>query len=190
MDAYETEDMNQGGRAGGSGGGDGIARSKTRPTPTHTVISGVSNAGLRPPGHVPCMQPPVPVTLVTGFLGAGKSSLVAHVLHNKQGRRVAVVVNEFGAGLGLESALVPDGDRCSRNVGSSGTAVMLTRASARSDTLVEEFVELPNGCICCTVKDRCAKGAATECRAGAHASAAFCRRWKRCWRSASGWTAS
>ena len=55
---------------------------------------------------------PVPVTLVTGFLGAGKSSLVAHVLHNKQGRRVAVVVNEFGAGLGLESALVPDADRC------------------------------------------------------------------------------
>jgi hypothetical protein len=53
-------------------------------------------------------MPPVPVTLVTGFLGAGKSALIAHVLANKEGLRVAVVVNEFGAGLGLESALVSD----------------------------------------------------------------------------------
>jgi cobalamin biosynthesis protein CobW len=56
------------------------------------------------------------VTLITGFLGAGKSTLVAHVLSAAHGRRVAVVVNEFGAGLGLDKLLVQDGaaDRCVR----------------------------------------------------------------------------
>jgi G3E family GTPase len=53
----------------------------------------------------------VQVTLVTGFLGAGKSTLVSYVLSAQHGRRIAVVVNEFGAGLGLERALVRDGDR-------------------------------------------------------------------------------
>ena len=50
------------------------------------------------------------VTLITGFLGAGKSTLVSYVLSAQHGRRIAVVVNEFGAGLGLERALVRDGD--------------------------------------------------------------------------------
>jgi G3E family GTPase len=54
------------------------------------------------------------VTLVTGFLGAGKSTLVSHVLTAKHGRRVAVVVNEFGAGLGLDRLLVQDGAQGSR----------------------------------------------------------------------------
>jgi hypothetical protein len=56
------------------------------------------------------------VTLITGFLGAGKSTLVAHVLSTAHGRRIAVVVNEFGAGLGLDKLLVQDGapDRCER----------------------------------------------------------------------------
>lgn len=101
------------------------------------------------------MPDAVPVCLVTGFLGAGKSTLVGHVLHGAHGLRVAVVVNELGAGLGLEKALVQEG-------GSEGTrrgplARLLGRGSpaARcSAAQVEEFVELPNGCICCTVKDR------------------------------------
>jgi hypothetical protein len=49
------------------------------------------------------------VTIITGFLGAGKSTLVQHVLSAQHGRRIAVVVNEFGAGLGLDKALVQDG---------------------------------------------------------------------------------
>ena len=55
------------------------------------------------------------VTLVTGFLGAGKSTLVSYVLSAQHGRRIAVVVNEFGAGLGLERALVRDGDAADRH---------------------------------------------------------------------------
>ena len=55
------------------------------------------------------------VTLVTGFLGAGKSTLVSYVLSAQHGRRIAVVVNEFGAGLGLERALVRDGDAGDRH---------------------------------------------------------------------------
>ena len=54
------------------------------------------------------------VTLVTGFLGAGKSTLVSYVLTAQHGRRIAVVVNEFGAGLGLERALVRDADASDR----------------------------------------------------------------------------
>ena len=105
------------------------------------------------------------MTLITGFLGAGKSTLVAHVLSAAHGRRVAVVVNEFGAGLGLDKLLVQDGaaDRCVRgcvcvcvwmrcSLLPCVTAAL--RARVRSAALVEEFVELPNGCLCCTVKDR------------------------------------
>ena len=55
------------------------------------------------------------VTLITGFLGSGKSTLISYVLSAQHGRRIAVVVNEFGAGLGLERALVRDGDAGDRH---------------------------------------------------------------------------
>ena len=75
---------------------------------------------------------PVPVTLVTGFLGAGKSSLVAHVLANKAGRRVAVVVNEFGAGLGIDSAMVSDTCVAARRAATLLTPRAATSRSFRS----------------------------------------------------------
>lgn len=50
---------------------------------------------------------PVPVTLISGFLGAGKTTLVNHVLHADHGLRVAVIIN--AEGLGIEKALVQDG---------------------------------------------------------------------------------
>ena len=75
---------------------------------------------------------PTGVTVVTGFLGAGKTTLVNYVLNADHGYRVAVILNDFGAELGVEKMLVqdkPDGDNA-----------------------VEEWVELNNGCVCCTVK--------------------------------------
>ena len=75
---------------------------------------------------------PTGVTVVTGFLGAGKTTLVNYVLNADHGYRVAVILNDFGASLGVEKMLVqdkPDGDNA-----------------------VEEWVELNNGCVCCTVK--------------------------------------
>ena len=76
---------------------------------------------------------PTGITVVTGFLGAGKTTLVNYVLQADHGYRVAVILNEFGAELGVEKMLVqgahPDGDAA-----------------------VEEWVEMNNGCVCCTVK--------------------------------------
>jgi cobalamin biosynthesis protein CobW len=74
----------------------------------------------------------VPVTVITGFLGAGKTTLVRHLLQNPQGRRLAVVVNEFG------------------DVGVDGE---ILRSCALTDCPEENIVELANGCICCTVAD-------------------------------------
>ena len=74
----------------------------------------------------------VPCTIITGFLGAGKTTLVRHVLENADGRRLAVIGNEFG------------------DVGIDGDILK----SCGSESCTEDsIVELSNGCICCTVAD-------------------------------------
>lgn len=73
-----------------------------------------------------------PVTIVTGFLGAGKTTLIRHLLQNPGGRRLAVLVNEFG------------------DVGVDGD---LIRDCADANCPEANIVELTNGCICCTVAD-------------------------------------
>lgn len=72
----------------------------------------------------------IPVTIITGFLGAGKTTLVRHLMESCSGRRIAVVVNEFGD-MGVDGELL-------RSCGMDGCAD-------------EDVVELANGCICCTV---------------------------------------
>src|SRR5829696_1217973 len=74
----------------------------------------------------------VPCTIVTGFLGAGKTTLVRHILENAGGRRIAVLVNEFGD-LGFDGSFI-------EGCGIAGCTQ-------------EDIVELPNGCICCTVAE-------------------------------------
>ncbi len=74
----------------------------------------------------------VPCTIVTGFLGAGKTTLVRHVLENADGRRLAVIVNEFGD-VGIDGEIL------------KGCGV----ESCPEDAIVE----LANGCLCCTVAD-------------------------------------
>jgi cobalamin biosynthesis protein CobW len=74
----------------------------------------------------------IPVTVVTGFLGSGKTTLIRHLMANPGGRRLAVVVNEFG------------------DVGVDGE---ILRGCAIPDCPEENIVELANGCICCTVAD-------------------------------------
>jgi cobalamin biosynthesis protein CobW len=73
-----------------------------------------------------------PVTIVTGFLGAGKTTLIRHVLGNAQGRRLAVIVNEFG------------------DVGIDGE---ILKGCGNAACPKENIVELANGCLCCTVAD-------------------------------------
>ena len=72
----------------------------------------------------------IPCTVITGFLGAGKTTLVRHVLAHANGRRFAILVNEFGT-LGIDGEVL-------RSCGIPGC---------------DDVVELANGCICCTVAD-------------------------------------
>jgi len=74
----------------------------------------------------------IPCTIVTGFLGAGKTTLIRHVLANAQGRRLAVIVNEFG------------------DVGIDGE---ILKGCGDASCPEENIVELANGCLCCTVAD-------------------------------------
>ncbi len=74
----------------------------------------------------------IPVTVITGFLGSGKTTLVRHLIQNPQGKRLAVIVNEFG------------------DVGVDGD---ILKSCAIPDCPAENIVELANGCICCTVAD-------------------------------------
>lgn len=74
----------------------------------------------------------LPVTIVTGFLGSGKTTLIRHLMTNPQGKRLAIVVNEFG------------------DVGVDGE---ILKSCAIPDCPAENIMELANGCICCTVAD-------------------------------------
>ena len=74
----------------------------------------------------------LPVTVITGFLGSGKTTLISQLMKNPLGKRLAVVVNEFG------------------DVGVDGD---ILKACAIPDCPAENIVELANGCICCTVAD-------------------------------------
>jgi cobalamin biosynthesis protein CobW len=74
----------------------------------------------------------IPCTIVTGFLGAGKTTLIRHIIGNAQGRRLAVIVNEFG------------------DVGIDGE---ILKGCGNAACPEENIVELANGCLCCTVAD-------------------------------------
>lgn len=73
-----------------------------------------------------------PVTVITGFLGSGKTTLIRHLMQNPQGKRLAILVNEFGS-VGVDGEIL--------------------KSCSDENCPEENIVELANGCICCTVAD-------------------------------------
>ncbi|XP_031712486.1 zinc-regulated GTPase metalloprotein activator 1 isoform X1 [Anarrhichthys ocellatus] len=105
------------------------------------VISGMDGMVMEEeddcPELVPIDTPPgpaaeqIPVTIITGYLGAGKTTLLNYILTEQHNKRIAVILNEFGEGSALEKSL----------------------AVSQAGELYEEWLELRNGCLCCSVKD-------------------------------------
>merc|ERR1711976_749742 len=105
-------------------------------TYTMETLAKLERISLANPDHKP-----LPVTLLSGFLGSGKTTLLEHILKNKEGMKIAVIVNDM-AELNIDAELVK----------SSGMV-----------QVKEELIQFENGCICCTLREDLLKEIAKLC---------------------------
>jgi Ni2+-binding GTPase involved in maturation of urease and hydrogenase len=98
--------------------------------PVLVDVSQLPKSELQSSSAEPPPQQRVPITLVTGYLGAGKTTLLNYILTEKHGKKIAVIMNEFGDSTDIEKPLTVNQD----------------------GQEVTEWLEVGNGCICCSVK--------------------------------------
>ncbi len=131
----------------------------------HTLID-VARALVMDTSPSPVPGGKVAVTVVTGFLGSGKTTLLNYILTERHGKRIAVIENEFGEDVGIESLVARDGVCCPRASHRRCFCYCMLRRLRFCNCwqrgvgwrqvggdVFEEFYELSNGCICCSVRD-------------------------------------
>ncbi|KAK5584392.1 hypothetical protein RB653_006003 [Dictyostelium firmibasis] len=106
-------------------------KKKEKPTPDQVVHNNFKKEQSLKMTEMTNVNKKVPVTLITGFLGSGKTTFLNYILNENHGKKIAVIQNEYGQSIGIETAMIVD---------SNGEKI-------------QEWLEFPNGCICCTVKD-------------------------------------
>jgi cobalamin biosynthesis protein CobW len=91
----------------------------------------------------------IPTTVVTGFLGSGKTTLLRHLIQHAGGRRLALIVNEFGE-VGVDGELLR---QCAASRLGDGPDGSTSASEETCDAAAGQLYELANGCLCCTVQD-------------------------------------
>ncbi|PRP89338.1 cobalamin synthesis protein P47K [Planoprotostelium fungivorum] len=106
-----------------------------------TILKVYNRAVLEPEAAIEAKETNVlPVTIITGFLGSGKTTLVNHILRGSHGRRIAVIENEFGQ-VGIDDTLIQNTKR-----------EIQKGAEAEGYQIEEDIIEMNNGCVCCSVR--------------------------------------